>query len=266
MTEWGEEIAVNRVVVALDHAALAEAALDLAIRLASTLRAELSGLFVEDIDLLRLAGLPIAKETGFAVPVPRRVEPADVERTLKLQAQEMKGLLEEAAARGRVQWSFRVARGRVWASALAQTRERNLVLLARRSLAVATERARGGERTGEGPRAVLALFDGDGAAYRALGMAARLAYTTPCGLGVLIPAENPQALRRLRETAARWLEARGWKAEFYLHIPGVLAPALARAARAHRGEALVVPGDVLPGEEVLRDLLRTIPCPVLIAP
>jgi nucleotide-binding universal stress UspA family protein len=262
MTEWRDELAGGRIVVALDDAALAEWTLRLAIKLASALRAELSGLFVEDVDLLRLAGLPIAKESGFAMPAPRRVAPADVERALRLQAQQVRRLLEEAAVRVRIQWSFQVTRGRVWDAALARAGERDLVLLARRSLGQ-TAGAVSGE---EAPRAVLALFDGEAAAYRALGAAAHLAHATRCGLGVLIPAENSQAFQHLREEADRWLEERGWKAEGCQRIPAALATTLALATRERRSAALVAPGNAVAGEGTLREWLRAIPCPMLVVP
>ena len=50
--------------------------------------------------------------------------------------------------------------------------------------------------------------------------------------------------------------------DFTLIKPG----ALHRATRVRRCGALVVPGNVVPGEETLRELLRAIPCPMLIAP
>ncbi|MEW5708433.1 MAG: hypothetical protein AB1830_05920 [Pseudomonadota bacterium] len=93
-----------------------------------------------------------------------------------------------------------------------------------------------------------------------------LAYATRYGLGVLIPAENPQAQQRLQENAARWLEARGWKAEGYHRISALVAPALLRVTRVRRCGALAAPGNVVPGEETLQELLRAIPCPMLIAP
>ena len=55
-------------------------------RLAREGAAELTGLFVEDDDLLRIASLPFAVEVCRATSVRRRVELAEVERQLRTQA------------------------------------------------------------------------------------------------------------------------------------------------------------------------------------
>ena len=52
----------NRILVALDASPQSEAALRAAAELAALLEAELEGLFVEDINLLHLCGLPFGRE------------------------------------------------------------------------------------------------------------------------------------------------------------------------------------------------------------
>ncbi|MGB7837261.1 MAG: universal stress protein, partial [Terrimicrobiaceae bacterium] len=56
---------IRRILVALDASAHSRAALEAACELALGLDAELSGLFVEDINLLRLAQLPFASEISY---------------------------------------------------------------------------------------------------------------------------------------------------------------------------------------------------------
>ena len=53
---------IERVVVMLDAASENRSAIDIAVRLAVRTRTPLHGLFVEDQDLLRLAGLPFARQ------------------------------------------------------------------------------------------------------------------------------------------------------------------------------------------------------------
>ena len=55
---------LRRIVVGLDAGPRDRAALEAAAQLAARMQAELVGLFVEDIDLLHLAGLPFAREVG----------------------------------------------------------------------------------------------------------------------------------------------------------------------------------------------------------
>ena len=56
---------IKRILVALDASAANRTALQTAALLASELQAELQALFVEDINLLRLAELPFAREVVF---------------------------------------------------------------------------------------------------------------------------------------------------------------------------------------------------------
>ncbi|MBK7177644.1 MAG: universal stress protein [Chloroflexi bacterium] len=59
---------IQRILVALDASPHSLAALEAAIDLAERLDAELQGLFVEDINLLRLAQLPFARELRYPLP------------------------------------------------------------------------------------------------------------------------------------------------------------------------------------------------------
>ena len=65
MKEEARELVIRRILVALDASRHSLAALEAAAELAARLKAELVGLFVEDIDLLRLAGLPFAREIRY---------------------------------------------------------------------------------------------------------------------------------------------------------------------------------------------------------
>ena len=60
------ELAVKRILIALDPSRRGQSALQAAAHLAAGTGAELAGLFVEDINLLRMAGLPFARETRYA--------------------------------------------------------------------------------------------------------------------------------------------------------------------------------------------------------
>ena len=80
-------------------------------RLAQEMRAELLGLFIEDVELLRFAALPFAAEVGFASALPRALDLAAVERALRHQADFLRRALSAALDPGAHAWSFRVARG-----------------------------------------------------------------------------------------------------------------------------------------------------------
>ncbi|NIO41266.1 MAG: universal stress protein, partial [Burkholderiales bacterium] len=104
---------VRRILVALDASPHSQAALRAAAELAAELKAELLGVFVEDINLLRLAALPGAEEVVSALGRARALDPVRLERALRLQAAELRRALESVAAETHVRWAFRVTRGRV---------------------------------------------------------------------------------------------------------------------------------------------------------
>ena len=102
---------LRRVVVGLEPTPQRRAALQAAAELAERMQAELIGLFVEDMDLLHLAGLPFAREVGFPSAVRRSLDVAAMERSLRAAARDLRRVCEEALERTSVPWSFRTARG-----------------------------------------------------------------------------------------------------------------------------------------------------------
>jgi nucleotide-binding universal stress UspA family protein len=104
-------VTIRRIVVGLDPRSPGRAALEAAVQLAGRLQAELVGLFVEDIDLLHLAGLPFAREVGFPSATLRALDIASMERSLRALASDVQRTLAAIAGRAPLTWSFRVTRG-----------------------------------------------------------------------------------------------------------------------------------------------------------
>lgn len=109
--DGGEGKPQPHIVVGLDTSFIAREALSLAARLAASLDARLSGIFVEDENLLALAALPFAREISFSGEV-RGVDPERMLRAMKAQAGNARRMLALAAAEQNVAWSFDVRRGR----------------------------------------------------------------------------------------------------------------------------------------------------------
>jgi len=107
MARGEEEVRIRRVVACFAPGSVARP--EAVARLARELEAEFLGLFIEDVELLRFASLPFAREVGLASASLLSMDLAGLERQLRAQAE----LLEEALqaifgpAPG---WSFRVAR------------------------------------------------------------------------------------------------------------------------------------------------------------
>jgi nucleotide-binding universal stress UspA family protein len=181
--------AARRILVGVDASAASLDAVAAAAAIAVRLGAELTGLFVEDEDLLRLAALPF----GAIVRAPggerERLDRPAAEAALRAAASHAREALERAAASVHVACTFRVARGRVSREVLAAAESADLVVLGsashgRRGAVGDTARAAAaraassvlllarGTRLGGG---VIAVDDGTPAGERALSAARRLA-------------------------------------------------------------------------------------------
>ena len=141
MNERELEPTIQRILVALDASPHSLAALEVASALADTLKAELVGIFVEDINLLHLAGLPFAREVRYWSVTDRPLDTSSMERELRLQAEQVKQTLAVVAGRRQLRWSFRVVRGQVAAELLTAAQEADLLALGRASWG-ATRRVR----------------------------------------------------------------------------------------------------------------------------
>lgn len=107
-----------RIWIAVDALDRSADVLGAAMRLAAGRAVELAGLFVEDADLLRLAGWPSATETRLFEASLRQVGGAELEAALRAQALALQRRLDALARDIGVPWSFRTARGRVVQQAL----------------------------------------------------------------------------------------------------------------------------------------------------
>ena len=88
------------------------AARDIALSLAARLHAELIGLFVEDEDLLISAQFPFAREIIASYAAERKLDYADMERSLRAWSSQMQQQLAEQAQHINIKYSFRTFRGR----------------------------------------------------------------------------------------------------------------------------------------------------------
>ncbi|HKI63833.1 MAG TPA: hypothetical protein VKA16_04330 [Burkholderiales bacterium] len=119
---------LRRIVVGLDAGPRGRATLQAAAQLAARMQAELVGLFVEDIDLLHLAGLPFAREVGYPSATLRPLDVAAMERALRAAADEVQRMLATIAGRGPLSWSFRIARGAVLSELRAAAADGDIVV------------------------------------------------------------------------------------------------------------------------------------------
>lgn len=117
---------IERVIVPLDAAAESSVAIATAARLAARAHAPLHGIFVEDEDLLNLAGLPFTRQTTLGAKA-EELTRDHVELHLRIAAERAKKELLAAAKRHGITASFEVVRGGS-ETALDAVSERDLVV------------------------------------------------------------------------------------------------------------------------------------------
>ncbi len=220
----------RRVVVALDASAPSLEAARTAAQLARALGAELVGIFVEDVNLLRLAGLPFAQQMpapgGLARPFRREALEAEL-RALAAWARES---LAREAGTVHVSWSFEVRRGSLPDEVLASAGRFDVLVVGARGHSArarpgATAQAAAGRagstvvvqgRTARAGRGVLAAFDGSPESESAVAAAAAVAQddlAVAClaadAAGAARLAERVEALLPGQRIRLRWAGGEG---------------------------------------------------------
>ncbi len=274
------ELTIKRILVALDASTHSLAALEAAADLAARLEAELIGLFVEDENLLHLAGLPFADEVRSPSAIRQPMSSDQMEQQLRLQARQARRALAKAAERTHARWSFRTVRGQVTASVLSAALEVDLLALGRMSRPI-TQRSRLGStaraastRTNRSvlfmPHGsnlnypVLVTYDGSSAAWQGLATAANMARASGDDLNVVLLANTLEEAAPLREEVTEWLARRGLSAEFHW-LPETTVATLAEMVKAAENCVLVLSGEnPLLRAEAIQELLDSTDCPVML--
>jgi hypothetical protein len=255
---------VRRVLLAFDNAAPATQPLATARALIEILGGELAGLFVEDVNLLRVAALPFTREVGAISGVARPIELPDIERVLRVQAETAKRVLAELAGELSVPWSFRIERGNMLQHVLAQMSESVAAVLVPHRLLHAPAPATG-RGLGRSPaRRVFALWDRSAPQTQAVALALRLAEAqhatvTLIVLGNDLPASGslPPALASLLASAPPGLRM--------VSLPRSKAAVLARQLRAAAFDVLVLSRTALDEEpDEMRALIDAVGSPVVL--
>jgi nucleotide-binding universal stress UspA family protein len=265
---------IRRVLVAIDASPQSLAALEAAAELAAGLDAELLGVYVEDINLIRLAALPVVLEIGGASARTRQLDGGRMDRQLRSQAARAAQAMATAASRAQVRWSFTVARGSIETELLQAASEADLFILgragwsgkrrlgstARKLVAAGTNRTMIIERGERLLPTLMTAYDGSGQSQRALDTAISLGEY----LAVGIVAENEEQAKALQSEVAAKLDLQGLQAR-YRWLVRADASELANMVRTQEECILILPGQspLLEGKN-LPDALDEFECPVLL--
>jgi nucleotide-binding universal stress UspA family protein len=182
----------HRILLPLDLSRDSLSALAAAFDLAVGMGAEVSGLFVEDTQLLSAGSLPLAREVGFSSGISRSIGPLDIDKAFRSVAGRARDVLAQTSQRVKVRSSFRVARGDVAAEILAASSEADLLVIGKVSCTIGGFRKLGSTCTAiltqshipvliveEGTTLsppIIAVHDGSDAGRRALDFARNLSH------------------------------------------------------------------------------------------
>ncbi len=265
---------IRRILVAIDASPQSLAALEAAAELAASLGAELAGLYVEDINLIRLAALPAVMEVGGTSARSRRLDERRMASQLRGQAARAAQAMALAAGRTQVRWSFTVARGSIETVLLQAAAEADLFILGRAGWS-------GKRRLGSTARAVVAagpkrtlviergerllptlmiVYDGSDRSQRALDTAICIGGYLAVGI---VAGDEAEAKELQSEVAAK-LNLMGLEAR-YRWLVRADAKELADMVRTQEECIVILPGESpLLGGKSLAEALDEFECPVLL--
>lgn len=126
-----DAFAIGRVIAALDASCHDIALLPAAVDIAARLGTEVTGLFIEDENLLRLLGLPAARHVALGSSRQSMPSLEQIEAELRALAAQAAAELSRAAVRQGVPWSFRVVRGQPEEELHESTLVRDLIVVGR---------------------------------------------------------------------------------------------------------------------------------------
>lgn len=267
---------IRRILVALDASPSSLAALRAAADLAARLDAELVGLFVEDINLLRLADLNLAREVSIFTSAGRLFDRQSIEQQLHSQARQARRALAQIGERGHLRWSFQVVQGIISQELLQAAENTDAIVLGKagwshrrqigstaRTIAMLAPRhaivLQFGSHFGI---PVGLVYDGSPAAQRALASAGNLLENREGFLVVMILAQGAEEARQLQSEVGDFVR----RHNLHIHYRWVARGdevKLADLVRSERCGVLIVPAtrEALP-EETLLELLDQVECPV----
>lgn len=270
----------RRILVALDASPGSLAALRAAADLAARLEAELLGVAVEDVELLRVAAAPLAQEILYPSTTQSPMTKDLMESRLRARSEHARAMLEREANRVKVSWSFRSVKGNVVTEVLAAAGEVDLLAMGKigwsfgrrhRIGSAALELASCGipvlllSEQGLSPGARwLIQYDGSAASRQALKISAELAMASTGRVSILLPTTNQEKARSLREDANSSLKGMELEIRFREYDPRDEASLLEAIKMEGTRNVLVVAREDLEESRPLESLLTQAEIPILV--
>jgi nucleotide-binding universal stress UspA family protein len=269
---------IRRILAAVDASPGSLGALRGAADLAARLDAELLGLYVEDVTLLQLANLPVAREVRTFSATVRELDIHRARRLIDAQSGRVHRAIRTVASERQVTWTYRVRRGPVANELIAGMSEADLIVLGRASRpgrrrlgSTASAVLEGTTRPvllldrplPAGPTA-LVLYDGSERGEHTLALATRIVEQLGGYLAIVCLADDSQTARLHQQAAFDRLADLSRRA-LCRWLIGPSLPALLEVIATEEADLLALPGrPSLLGEDTLRRLIEAVDIPILL--
>lgn len=258
---------IRRVAIALDTSGQSNQALQAAAELAASLQAELEGIFIEDINLIRLAELPFTREIRPASMTEEVLDLQRMEQELRSQARQQRQKLELIAREKGISCSFSTRRGHVKAELMQTAAEVDFLTFCspdQRPDRLQTKTIGNAVSWSQARPSITVIFSNPQHGNGMLMAAARLAERLAMDLGVLLVGKTDEETGELQRAASSILADEELTANF-IPLPACQVSDLIIATDSANSRLLLVNNSnpvVTDGE--LWHYMEQISCPVLI--
>lgn len=266
MTVSSGEPRARRIVVVFGGGSADASVAGVLASLVSESPADVTGVFIEDLTLFRLAELPFTTEVCRVTTIRRPLTTGELERQMRVQASRAERDVRRVAEQVGSRWSFRKHRGRL-STALAEASDVDLLLLgaARRALASAGELSATARTVraseAEARRPIAVILERDDVGGRAIDAAVELARESGRGLLLFLPPGTNAAPADL----ALRLQALGPMRASVRTVPSPDADAMLSAVRRAGPAVLVVDAGEAGFEQTkIGALRRALSCPMVL--
>lgn len=265
--ETSDPGSISRIMIAVDALHQGPGLLELAAMLAARRQIELAVLFIEDVNLINLAGLPFAREVDLVSTIDRELDDLQMVRTLQSQAQKTSRLIEQLASQMKVNYSFKVLRGDYITEVKSASLETDVLFLSRRIgryrrlRLERTEVVRKKRPSPDLKNPLCVVYDGSVGSARALALARELAHDSGREIVVLLRGNDHGSAGQLRAQAASLVEE-GEDRVHYADITGSEAADLDRTLHRNRCEMLILHRSNR--EDLGESLVEEPDCPVIL--
>ncbi len=257
----------RRITVAIAAGESQPHSLESIVRLAAGYEAKVTGVFIEDVDMLRAARLPFARELCRATNVVRSADSTEIERALKKRAAQVRDLIARTAEQAGAKWSFEVIRQPKARAVLELAMQTDVTVFAAASAhhyhgRTVPDIAASSARHPMSGESIVILVDQCAASRRVLQVAHILAAKRHIPIHAVTIAATRDELDRLAEQLQTSADIAA------SHINGLCRPQfndIVRAAGAARPAAVILPIDLVAGSsDYVHELEEALENPILI--